>query len=52
MKNLFILKKNLPTNHLIVFAILFAKFILPILLFGSVVIIAHDNLEVDRKSVV
>jgi hypothetical protein len=47
MKNLFILKKNLPTNHLILLAILFAKFILPILLFGSIVIMAHDNLEIS-----
>jgi hypothetical protein len=33
-------------NHLSIIIILFLKFILPILLFGSVVIIAHDNLEV------
>lgn len=33
-------------NHLLIVIIFFLKFILPILLFGSVVIIAHDNLEV------
>ena len=39
------IKKNLISRSTI-WAILFMKFVLPIMLFGSVVIIAHDNLEV------